>query len=449
MPFAHSTRRILPFAAVLSLVLPVATAGPPKVVRATPDHGAQSVDPNTRFIRVEFDQDMAEGSHSWVGGGESFPKIRGMPYWESPRVAVLPVELDSDHEYHLSINNPNFQNFRGRGGEPATPYPLSFRTGPATPVPDPAARALEENKAAIPVLRRTLERYYSYYDLRKVDWDAAFKQYKLPLETAPRPFEWGKLAGELLSKAGDMHITLRQDRNSFPSLRREVVVNVNKQTLRKVVPNWKQESRCVASGRFDDGIGYLAIASWEQSFQEDLKVLPRVLDQLKDCKALIIDVRLNSGGDEGYAQAFAGRFVAKPVVYAKHVLRWPDEPGGFSPVQERVLRPVQDGPTYRGKVAVLIGKENMSSCEAFILMMKQVPGCKLVGEQTYGSSGNPQGYGLPNGVIVYLPCWKSMTPAGEFFEGVGLAPDVAVPTNLAEFEQRDPVIEAALRVLGK
>ncbi len=81
------------------------------------------------------------------------------------------------------------------------------------------------------------------------------------------------------------------------------------------------------------------------------------------------------------------------------------------------------------------------------MMMKQVPGCKLVGENSYGSSGNPKAATLSNGVTVYLPSWKSMTPGGELFEGVGIAPDIEVKMTATDFMSRDPVLDAALKLL--
>jgi C-terminal processing protease CtpA/Prc len=147
------------------------------------------------------------------------------------------------------------------------------------------------------------------------------------------------------------------------------------------------------------------------------------------------------------ARRFAGCFVDEPVVYAKHVIRAADQPGGFTPPRERILEPHTGGPQYRGKIAVLMGPKNLSSCEAFLLMMKQVPQCKLIGEKSYGSSGNPQPIGLPNGVTVYLPSWRAMRPDGTCFEGEGIAPDIRVRAPAKVLEEQDPVLEAALEYL--
>ena len=91
----------------------------------------------------------------------------------------------------------------------------------------------------------------------------------------------------------------------------------------------------------------------------------------------------------------------------------------------------------------------MSSCEEFLLMMKQALLCTLVGERSYGSSGNPKPHELGLGVTVSLPSWKAMLPDGTVFEGVGIAPDVEVKTTPAKLTKRDPVLEAALKILRK
>lgn len=440
----HLRTTCLPMLVTLAAV---ALGDPPRVIKATPDNGETGVGPNLRQIRVEFDQDMAEGSHSWVGGGEAFPKIRGRPFWEGPRVAVLPVELKPDHEYWLSINSQSFGNFRSKSGQSAQPYPISFRTGPARPGADMTEVIAAENKASVRILRRTFDRYYSYHDHRKVDWDKAFAEAAPRLEKAMTPEEFAKAAGKLLAEAKDIHISLAFGEATFASQSRAVRPNCNVKSLRKAVPNWNKRSKRVASGRFDDGIGYILIATWDHKDAEALEAAYEALDDLSDTQALIVDVRFNAGGDEPLAQKFAGCFVERRVVYAKHVYRWADAPGGFTKPQERALRPTKGRPKYRGKVAVLMGPYNMSSCEAFLLMMKQVPGCKLVGARSYGSSGNPQGYGLPNGVVVFLPSWKAMTPDGTVFEGVGIRPDVPVKAEKKDFEEGDPVLEAALKML--
>ena len=118
--------------------------------------------------------------------------------------------------------------------------------------------------------------------------------------------------------------------------------------------------------------------------------------------------------------------------------------GGFGATMERVLTPSKAGFELRQPVAVLMEPNNMSSAEAFVLMMRQVPQAKLFGARTYSSSGNPQPVELANGVTVLLPSWKAMDAEGAEFEGKGIAPDVEVKTTPQELVERDAVLEAAL-----
>ena len=312
----------------------------------------------------------------------------------------------------------------------------SSRAKPAQPQDDPVAR-----------LRRAVDEEYSYRDMRNVDWPALFERYSPRLREAATAERFANVADELLSAAQDPHLWVKVGDETVGGFHRQVQRNYDLGVLRKTVPEWTDLSDQVSMGRFKDGTGYLLIKSWRKDETTVLTPALAGLRKLADCPALILDVRPNGGGCEPYAQAVAGCFVDRPAVYAKHVLRSPTYPGGWSEVRERTLYPNPDQPRYQGRVAVLMGQANMSSCEAFLEMMKQVSGCVLVGQTSYGSSGNPQPHELGNGVTVWLPSWKSLDPSGACIEGVGIEPDIVVPAA-SHPGTRDPVLEAARKRLA-
>ena len=434
-----------------------AAAAPPRVVKASPDNGATGVDPATPEIRIVFDQPMSRGGFSFVGGGETYPKTRGKPTWLDDRTCVLPVALEAEHEYWLSINSDRFTNFRSAGSEPAVAYPIVFKTGPAKAganppppatspaMPAPPSRLTPElNRAAMAQLKRAIDLDYSYRDLRKVNWDRLLAQAAPSLERAGTPAEFAEAAGKLLAEAKDIHIWLQAGATTYPSFRRQVDPNCNVAALARLVPGWTAHNDLVSSGRFPDGIRYVLISAWDADKAGQLAPVYDVIRGADPAKGLIIDVRPNSGGSEPLARQVAGCFVEKPVVYARDTTR---ADGKVLGPYARMLEPSAEGPAYRGKVVVLMGPRNMSSCESFLLMMKKVPGCRLVGEKSYGSSGNPKPHDLGNGVTVYLPSWQDLMPDDKLLEGVGVEPDVAVPARPSDFARGDPVLEAALRVL--
>lgn len=103
---------------------------PPKVTSTIPETGATDVDPKLTELRVEFDQDMAPGSYSFVKSDlGSFPEVTGQPCWETPRVCVLPVKLQPCRTYWLGLNTGQFKSFMNNSGAAAGEYILKFTTG--------------------------------------------------------------------------------------------------------------------------------------------------------------------------------------------------------------------------------------------------------------------------------------------------------------------------------
>ena len=352
-------------------------AAPPKVVKAVPDDGDIDVDPGLREITITFDQAMDKGGQSIVGGGESFPQLMGKQpgKWKNARTFVLRVRLKPNHSYWISVNSQRFQNFRNRQGEPAIPYPISFTTGASEGGVDTTLEKNADNVAAVDQLKQALATQYSFRDRLGIDWPALIESKRGQLDAAPDTKAFAQLAATLLSKAQDKHLWFMVGEEQFPTYVRPVTPNVNVERLSELVPAWKEHSSVLASGSWEDGVGYVRIDTWDRSKTRELAPVFDILEELKDEPALIIDVRLNGGGDERIARSVAGCFIDEPALYAKHVLVDADQPSGFSEPHERLVQPNAKRAAYRGKVAVLTGPVNMSSCEAFLLMMKQVARC--------------------------------------------------------------------------
>ena len=422
-------------------------AAPPKVVKATPDNGDQNVDPGLKMLRIEFDQPMDHSGMSIVGGGPKFPKLIGTrPRWLNDRTMVMNWKLEPNHEYWLSINSSTFTNFRSKTGDPAEPYPIAFKTAATTAKPASQPSPKELNRQSIDELKQAIDKDYSYRDLHKLDWDKLFKAFDARLEAARTPIQFAQEAAKMLAQNKDMHIWLTVGDEHVPTFQRNVQANYNKASLQKLVPGFTQRNETVSTGQFPDGIGYIMIRSWPGQTPDQLKPAFEALSEFGRAKGLIVDVRSNGGGAEPLAQQFAGCFIDQPKVYGKDAIR---SDGEFGKILEREIAPTKDRPKYRGKVAVLSGPVVMSSCESFLLMMKQVPNCKLIGAKSYGSSGNPQPHELSNGVTVLLPSWKDLRLDGTCFEGEGIAPDIEVKAPASAFEQADPVLTAALTYLRK
>lgn len=430
----------LAIASILTLCAGAAMLAPPKVLETTPATGDEAVDPALTELRVVFDQPMnRRAGHSFVGGGETFPEITGQPQWIDERTIVLPIRLKPNHAYWLSINNDSFQGFKNVAGEPAVPYEIKFTTRGGA---GEKALSPEINAQAIEQVRAALRERYSYRDVHLAHWDALFAAAAEDLEACKSRAAFAQRLATLLAEAKDVHIAVGVGEQRFFTHRPQFEPNFNGQLLQQLVPGFKKHTDSVFSGRFNDGVAYLLIASLESARGADAAKIIEVLREMADAPAIILDLRPNGGGDERIAQQVAGLFIEKRLVYAKQAAT--DKAGGFAPVQERVLTPNEAGPKLRQPIAVLVGPNNMSSAEGFVLMMRQVPQAKLIGGRTYGSSGNPQPIELANGVTVFLPSWKAMDAEAVEFEGKGIAPDIQVETTAQALRTRDAVLERGL-----
>jgi len=249
----------------------------------------------------------------------------------------------------------------------------------------------------------------------------------------------------MLAATEDIHLYMKLEDAAFPGGRRAVDPLYREKLISKyamVQPIGASGQR----GRTDDRIGYVMIGAWSDA--KDVDAIEAALPALKDCKALVVDVRPNCGGDELLARRIAAWFVDGERVYGKNRYRTGAGKDAFGPVLERkVSGNAEEGNRLAMPVAVLTSRYVMSSNESFVLMMRQAKDCTVVGQKTYGSSGNPKPHELPNGVTIFLPSWQDLRPDGTCFEGEGLAPDVEVAAEPKDFEEGDPILERALEVL--
>lgn len=421
----------------------------PRVKSVVPAIGAVNVDPSLKEIRVVFDMPMSRNGYSVVGKGPHFPTPAGQPRWDDAYTFVMPINLKVNWEYRFGVNSVKYRNFRSVWFVPSEPTTCHFKTGGMGDIrhnPDEQRRL---NIASFDALIDALRAKYSYFELRDVEWEKLFAEHRRDIVNEPTTDGWLRRTAKMLAAARDVHLTLELDGQQVPTFIRRVDPNFQWSSARKLIPNLRRLNDVVSAGTTDDDIAYILIATWAGRSHEDLKHVQERLEASFNAPGLIIDVRPNSGGSEMLARSVAAWFIDKPSVYAKHVYRRGAGPDDFTPVRERIVEPNAPPRRYAGPVAVLMGRKNLSSCEAFLLMMKQAERAILIGETSYGSSGTPAPTFLPNGVKALIPSWKSLTPEGACIETKGITPDIHVPSKGVNFAEEDPVLEAALDYLRK
>lgn len=103
----------------------------PRVVSTFPENGNVDVDPAVTELSVVFNEEMTDQSWSWVYEDKnSFPAMTGQAYYTDDFTRnILPVRLEPNKEYVVWVNQPEYNNFKDKSGNPAVPFRFSFKTG--------------------------------------------------------------------------------------------------------------------------------------------------------------------------------------------------------------------------------------------------------------------------------------------------------------------------------
>jgi carboxyl-terminal processing protease len=171
-------------------------------------------------------------------------------------------------------------------------------------------------------------------------------------------------------------------------------------------------------------------------------------DELKDARALVIDLRDNGGGE---AEAMAD--LASTLLPAGLSLgRFTDREGAarLEPFTRAALLSSADSfARFRGPLVLLTNARTASAAEVFAAALRETNRASVIGEATCGCVlGIRRRYQLPDGGVLDVSEMDYHTAAGIRLEGAGLRPDLTIePTREDLRHRRDRALERALEIL--
>ncbi|MEZ0484583.1 S41 family peptidase [Fibrella aquatica] len=202
-------------------------------------------------------------------------------------------------------------------------------------------------------------------------------------------------------------------------------------------------------------IAYVQVTEFESD--KGLQGFKAKFDSIAATNALIIDVRLNGGGNSANGWNILGYLTDKPMKTGSYASRL------YSPLRRArgegvVFEDVEGGNTWKpnGKflytkpVVVLTSGRTFSAAEDFAVVFDDMKRGKIIGEPTGGSTGQPLSFDLPGGISARVCAKRDMYPDGTEWNGKGIQPTILVRPKIADLQAgRDTVLEAALSQLRK
>lgn len=98
--------------------------------------------------------------------------------------------------------------------------------------------------------------------------------------------------------------------------------------------------------------------------------------------------------------------------------------------------------------ALLIGHSTASAAEDFLIFADNQKHMIKIGENTFGSTGQPYRFDLVGGATARVCTKKDIYPDGREFIGYGIKPDIEVTPTVADYlQKKDPVVLKAVEYL--
>jgi carboxyl-terminal processing protease len=195
-----------------------------------------------------------------------------------------------------------------------------------------------------------------------------------------------------------------------------------------------------AYGRMLPGrIGYVQVFSFGNDTALEAAAALRVLTRA-GMRGLVLDLRANPGGFVDAAQNLVSDFVSSGTV-------------AYEKGTDKSLTPL---PVLSGRqivhvpVAVLVDENTASAAEISAAALRDDDHAVLVGNQTYGKGSMQSVYQLADGSTLRLTDRLWLTPHKKSISGVGLKPNILVPTRQrAGSSSSDLQLAAAERYLAQ
>ncbi|WP_406060587.1 S41 family peptidase [Streptomyces sp. NBC_01077] len=321
---------------------------------------------------------------------------------------------------------------------------------------------------AFDVFWQTFEENYPFFADRGIDWHAVRDTYRPKVHADTTREELLALFDDMVAPLNDAHVSvsygkLRSDPHVRPgtTIRPDLLdarakAHIIRRDLGGKNPQEFGNGR-ISYADLPDGQGYLRISGFagydpnDRTYAGQLAELDRALDAIltrertDSLRGLIIDLRLNGGGDDALGVHLAGRLTDTPhLAYRKRTQ--------YTPPQSVRVEPAHDAPRYTGPVALLTADTTFSAGETFTQALIDRPGRTVrVGGPTQGVFSDMLERSLPNGMEFSLPNEEFLTRTGRTFDITGIPPHLPTPVfTEEEFEQnRDSAFDTAVAALKR
>lgn len=319
---------------------------------------------------------------------------------------------------------------------------------------------------------QTFAENYAFFGLRGIDWHSVDSKFRSHVTAATKPEELFAIFRQMIEPLHDTHTgidatDIKQEFDGGRQNPNNLEEDDWKKALALIDSHYiRGQMRSFGNGRLqfgmlDQSVGYLRVTAFygyleKYSYTDELHALESALDAIfqdatQNLSGLVIDVRLNHGGDDPLGIEIASRLTnRKYLAYSKVTRNNLDGALHFTdPQQSWVVGASRPG--FRGNVVLLTGPDTVSAGETFAMaLLGREPHVTRVGLNTQGVFSDVLNRHLPNGWQFHLPNEVYLTSGGKAFDGTGIPPDIRLGFFSHEdlHSGRDAALQEALKILN-
>lgn len=354
---------------------------------------------------------------------------------------------------------------------------ITYFFTPKDHTPNRCESGLSETEARDPILNfevfaQTVREHYAFMEPNRIDWDEVYEKQKKKMIEDPTEVRLYQVISETLEILGDNHGYIEATEEVYQILEAEEEAGQQSletttdsrpeigdfQVAQRVAEHHLETemtrgSSLIQWGTLTDGLGYIQIkAMWlfaELDIPENLiaekgyvdayvdtfskmyegdyiaeevrgvsRIMDRVLEDLSEMDAIVIDIRFNGGGQDAVSFEILNRFVSQPTQIAVQKLKFRDT---FSPLLPLHLKGTATA--FTRPVYVLTSQQTGSAAEAFSIATLSLPHFKRIGSATSGALSTALEKKLPNGWDFALSNEIYMDTKGKSYENIGIPVD--------------------------
>ena len=318
------------------------------------------------------------------------------------------------------------------------------------------------------VFADTYKKHYAFFELNRINWDSLYKTAKEKINSNTTEVELYLIIQEMIDSLKDNHGSIEPTDEVYEKAEQLNIPNEDTEEFKWygdfevaglvadyfLKENLTKDSWLINWGKMENNIGYIQIKamflyadlslsdslvkengfvstymdafnnlSYEQQNTEEVagirKVMDTIIEDLKETKYIIIDVRFNGGGQDVVGLEVLSRFSADRKQIASKKARYKNSFTKKTPIYlEPSTKP------YIKPVYLLTSQQSASATDMMALSSMEITQLKRIGSHTNGAISDALQKTLPNGWHFSLSNEVYTDINDKFYENIGIPVDV-------------------------